>query len=86
MPLRRASLPKGPDMLLYRRVAFGRLAELFVLDTRQYRTDQPHGDGNKPQGDEALDPKATLLGPSRNSGCWTGWRRRAGGGTCWPSR
>ena len=41
MPLRRASLPKGPDMQLYRRVPFGRLAEFFVLDTRQYRTDQP---------------------------------------------
>jgi alkaline phosphatase D len=65
MPLRRASLPTGPDMQLYRRVAFGRLAEMFVLDTRQYRTDQPHGDGNKPQGDEALDPAATLLGPQQ---------------------
>jgi len=62
MPLRRASLPSGPDMLLYRHIAFGRLAEFFVLDTRQYRTDQPHGDGNKPQGDEALDPRGTLLG------------------------
>jgi alkaline phosphatase D len=48
MPLRRASIPSGPDMLLYRRVPWGRLADLFVLDTRQYRTDQPCGDGNKP--------------------------------------
>jgi alkaline phosphatase D len=40
-PLRRASLPKGADMLLYRRLAFGGLAEFNVLDTRQYRTDQP---------------------------------------------
>src|SRR5262245_53906024 len=48
MPLRRAQFPKGPDMQLYRRVAFGRLAEFAVLDTRQYRTDQPCGDGNKP--------------------------------------
>jgi alkaline phosphatase D len=62
MPLRRASLPQGPDMRLYRRIAFGNLAEFFVLDTRQYRTDQPCGDGNKPQCAEALDPKQTLLG------------------------
>ncbi len=62
MPLRRASLPHGPDMQLYRRVPFGRLAEFFVLDTRQYRTDQPCGDGNKPPCAASFDPKATLLG------------------------
>jgi alkaline phosphatase D len=41
MPLRRASLPKGPDMQLYRKVSFGKLADFLVLDTRQYRSDQP---------------------------------------------
>lgn len=62
MPLRRAHLPKGPDMRLYRRCPWGTLAEFFVLDTRQYRTDQPCGDGNKAPCEEALDPNATLLG------------------------
>ncbi|HCN75971.1 MAG TPA: alkaline phosphatase [Verrucomicrobiales bacterium] len=62
MPLRRAALPKGPDMLLYRRVPCGRLADFHVLDTRQYRTDQPCGDGNKPPCPESLSPDATLLG------------------------
>ncbi|MGV3754841.1 MAG: alkaline phosphatase D family protein [Verrucomicrobiota bacterium] len=62
MPLRRSALPKGPDMTLYRKLNFGKLAEFHVLDTRQYRTDQPCGDGNKPQCDEALDPNRTLLG------------------------
>jgi alkaline phosphatase D len=62
MPLRRATLPKGPDMQLYREVRFGDLANFFVLDTRQYRTDQPCGDGNKPPCAEALSPQATLLG------------------------
>ncbi|HVX15760.1 MAG TPA: alkaline phosphatase D family protein [Pirellulales bacterium] len=67
MPLRRAALPKGADMLLYRRVPWGTLAEFFVLDTRQYRTDQPCGDGNKPPCDAMLDPNATLLGgPQRD--------------------
>jgi alkaline phosphatase D len=62
MPLRRSALPDGPDMLLYRRIAFGRLAEFFVLDTRQYRTDQPCSDGNKPPCAAVYDPQATLLG------------------------
>ncbi len=65
MPLRRSSLPTGPDMQLYRRISFGGLANFFVLDTRQYRSDQPCGDGNKPQCDEAFDPKATLLGETQ---------------------
>jgi alkaline phosphatase D len=65
MPLRRTSLPKGPDMQLYRRIAFGNLAEFFVLDTRQYRSDQPCGDGNRPQCPECFDPKATALGEAQ---------------------
>lgn len=62
MPLRPKSVPHGPDMKLYRRASFGRLAELLVLDTRQYRTDQPNGDGGKPLNDAALDPHNTLMG------------------------
>jgi alkaline phosphatase D len=65
MPLRRANLPQGPHMELYRRIAFGRLAEFFVLDTRQYRTDQPCGDGNKPPCADVFDPRATLLGEAQ---------------------
>src|SRR5262245_42049744 len=34
MPLRHSSLPKGPNMQLYRRLSFGLLADFFVLDTR----------------------------------------------------
>ena len=44
MPLRRSSVPRGPDMRLYRRLTYGDLAEFNVLDTRQYRSDQPCGD------------------------------------------
>ena len=62
MPLRRAQLPKGPDLLLYRQVQFGRLANFAILDSRQYRTDQPCGDGNKSPCPAVYDPKATLLG------------------------
>lgn len=65
MPLRRASLPNGPDMVLFRRIQAGRLADFNVLDTRQYRSNQPCGDGNKPQCDEALAPGQTLLGQAQ---------------------
>ncbi|HYF73259.1 MAG TPA: alkaline phosphatase D family protein, partial [Nocardioides sp.] len=40
MPLRRTSLPRGPRMRIYRRVRWGDLATLHLLDTRQYRDDQ----------------------------------------------
>lgn len=62
MPLRKRTLPRGPDMTLYRKASFGRLAEFFVLDTRQYRTDQPNGDGLKPLIEDALKPTNSLLG------------------------
>ena len=62
MPLRSTSLPKGPNMQLYRKGNFGKLAELFVLDTRQYRTNQPNNDGKDPLNEAALNPRNTLLG------------------------
>ena len=54
-------------MQLYRRIAFGRLAEFSVLDTRQYRTDQPCGDGTKPPCEGRIDPQATLLGQQQEN-------------------
>lgn len=62
MPLRRRSFPQGPHMTLYRNCRFGRLAEFSILDTRQYRTDQPNGDNQKPLAGKVFDPKATILG------------------------
>jgi alkaline phosphatase D len=79
-PLRLAALPKGPDMRLYRKVSWGRLAELFVLDTRQYRTDQPCGDGNKPPCPESMDPNGTILGAAQREWLFNGL---AGSGAAW---
>ena len=62
MPLRRTSLPEGPRLQLYRGFDWGRLASFHVLDTRQYRTDQPCGDGRASVCDGIHDPAATLLG------------------------
>jgi len=75
MPLRLSALPKGPDMLLYRRLSWGHLADFFVLDTRQYRTDQPCGDGNKPPCDQVMDPNATLLGTAQREWLFDGLAR-----------
>jgi len=62
MPLRRSSMPQGPDATLYRRLSYGELAEFNVLDTRQYRDNQANGDGKKPPTPETKDPDRTLLG------------------------
>ncbi|MFI9504480.1 alkaline phosphatase D family protein [Nocardia sp. NPDC052566] len=42
-PLRIAQLPSGASMRLHRRYRFGDLAEITMLDTRQYRTAQACG-------------------------------------------
>lgn len=73
MPLRLAQLPAGPDMQLYRRFRYGRLAEFSVLDTRQYRSDQAYGDGSKPPGPETLDPARTLTGDVQERWLLDGW-------------
>jgi alkaline phosphatase D len=43
MPIRAMLRPGSPNLRIFRRFDFGRLARLNVLDTRQYRTDQPGG-------------------------------------------
>lgn len=65
MPLRRSSMPTGPDMLLYRRVRFGNLLEMNVLDTRQYRSDQPCGGGNSPSCEAHYAPEQSILGQAQ---------------------
>ncbi len=59
MPLRRASVPRGLDMHLYRRLRFGRLVSLHVLDTRQYRSPRPKSPA------EANDPTRSMTGPEQ---------------------
>jgi phosphodiesterase/alkaline phosphatase D-like protein len=76
LPLRRASMPSGPDMLLYRRLRWGRLAEFSVLDGRQYRSDQPCGDPFiGPVCGEEDDPERTMLGPAQERWVLDGLRR-----------
>jgi alkaline phosphatase D len=72
MPLRRSAVPVGPGMQLFRRLAYGRLADFHVLDTRQFRTDQPCGDGNKSPCDGVMDPNATLMGAAQREWLFKG--------------
>jgi alkaline phosphatase D len=62
MPLRRSSLPTGPHLQLYRRLRFGDLIDLSVLDTRQYRNDQACGHGAATNCAAADDPGRCILG------------------------
>jgi len=62
LPLRKTAIPQGPHMQLYRKSSFGRLAEFQVLDTRQYRSDQPNNDRASDLTEAALSPSQTLLG------------------------
>jgi len=69
MPVRMPP-PTGPDLTIYRSFDWGRLARFHVLDTRQYRTDQPCGDGTGPTCPERTDPARTLLGTDQEA--WLG--------------
>ena len=62
MPLRPENRPQSPYRQLQRRLRFGKLADLYILDTRRYRTDQPCGDGFTANCGEEANPAATLLG------------------------
>jgi len=72
MPLRRAQVPVGPQMLLYRSMAWGDLAGFQFLDTRQYRnhrTCDAISDGKRIPMDcpERLDPSRSLLGDKQEA-------------------
>lgn len=75
MPLRRPQLPEGPDLKLYRRLHWGRLAQFDVLDTRQYRSNQAYGDGWQFSGPESEDPARTLTGEAQERWLIDGWHR-----------
>ncbi|MEU1459372.1 alkaline phosphatase D family protein [Streptomyces sp. NPDC005727] len=59
MPVRATAVPDGPHIQMYRRLDFGRLARLNVLDTRQFRGDQATSQAG------AEDPSLTMLGAAQ---------------------
>jgi alkaline phosphatase D len=74
MPVPASMRPRGPAIDAYRGLAFGDLLDLAVLDTRQYRTRQPCGDGIKERCAQAFAPGATLLGARQHA--WLASRLR----------
>ena len=64
MPLRIGSMPSAGGIKIYRRLQFGSLIDMSVLDTRQWRSDQACGDGFK-TCPAALDPGRTILGAAQ---------------------
>ena len=81
MPVPLSAKPGQNEMQLYRRLGYGDIAEFNILDTRQYRTDNPCGDGEQPPCDAGFDPTATMTGPRRSAGCSTASSARGRAGT-----
>ena len=65
-PLPRSARPSGIDMRVFRRVRWGDLAMFHVLDTRQYRSDQPT------TVEEAEAPDRTMLGDAQEQWLFQG--------------
>jgi alkaline phosphatase D len=80
MPVRRALLPRGPEITAFRRLRFGRLLEVHVLDTRSFRDDQPCGDGTVAPCAAVARPGAQMLGPAQEAWLLDGM---AGSGARW---
>jgi alkaline phosphatase D len=75
LPLRASATPRGNAINLFRRVPFGRLAQFHVLDTRQFRTDQPCGDNIQPACPGVFDPAATMTGSEQEQWLFAGLDR-----------
>ena len=75
MPLRAASMPVGPAMQLYRQARYGDLLDLNLLDTRQYRSDQPCEDRWGVACDTVDRHDAAVLGGAQEE--WLMGRMRA---------
>lgn len=77
-PVRAASLPRGPAIAMARRAAWGDLADFRFLDTRQFRSRPPCGDGFRPACPEVNAPGAHIIDAAQEkmaalpaAGIWT---------------
>jgi alkaline phosphatase D len=63
MPIRLSAAARPRESFrIYRRLNYGRLLEFSLLDDRQYRTDNPCGDGESLRCEAALTGRYTMLG------------------------
>ena len=79
-PVRVPRARRWSDLRIARALDWGGLARFWVLDTRQYRSDQPCGDGTQavPCGDWA-DPSRTMLGEEQEQWLFEGLRASRAG-------
>lgn len=64
MPLRLRSFPQNGDMRMYRSAQYGKLLNAYILDTRQYRSDQL-ADGVK--SPDVYSDQRTMLGDAQEA-------------------
>jgi alkaline phosphatase D len=74
MPVRRSLMPRGPSLTAYRRFQVGNLANVSVLDTRQFRSKKPCGDGFKPNCAIVDDADRTMMGTQQEQWLAEGYR------------
>jgi len=67
MPVRPSARPRGTDITAYRRLRFGQMLDLHVLDTRRFRDDQPCGDGAVKPCEAVGRPDAQMLGTTQEA-------------------
>jgi alkaline phosphatase D len=90
MPVRAAQRPAGPDLLAHRRLRWGRLADLHVLDTRSASTatTSPAATAMSAPARRRRARTRRYWARRRSAGCWTGWPPPVAPrpGRCWRSR
>ena len=67
LPVRRSMLPRYGAVSAHRSVRYGDLMKMEVLDTRQFRSDQPCEDGFKPSCPAVTDANAQVLGAEQEA-------------------
>ncbi len=71
-PVRTPAMPGHAGPRIYRRLAWGDLAQIDVVDGRQYRTAPPCGWGEAQACAAAYDPQVTMLGSEQESWLYDG--------------
>lgn len=79
MPVRKSLLPRAGMVALNRELRYGDLMSMQLLDTRQFRDDQPCGDGFKPACPEVFAKNAQVLGKAQED--WLANNLKQGGAT-----
>ncbi|MET0310159.1 MAG: alkaline phosphatase D family protein [Sphingomonas sp.] len=77
MPVRRAQLPGPGGITMYRRLDFGSLLRMHVLDTRSYRDDQPCEKPGETACRTTNRPETTIMGAAQEAWLADGFRNTA---------